>query len=211
MMNRLVPLALFCLVLGTMDGVAQDDRPWWKALFNGQSSPVESAQVNPKSTPSLDSAGAVEKGIEMADEAEKGGLTSAVQPKQEGILGSVQWRISDEVAALDSAFVDPVAIRIPGFRVQVFMGRLDSARSLRHHLMQNEHLDHPVYVTPYPPLFGVTLGNFTSPLAAYRAREGLLQGFPLSLVVPLNLPLNAVYPESCGDIQDPQLHDTHRD
>ena len=99
-----------------------------------------------------------------------------------------------QLMALDSVQVDPEAIRIPGYRVQIFMGRLDSARSLRRHLQEEVLTQEPVYVTPYPPLFGVTLGNFTSSLAAHRARQSLIGAFPQSLVVPIKLPLNTLYP-----------------
>jgi len=48
-------------------------------------------------------------------------------------------------------------------------------------------------------LFGVTIGNFTSSLAAYRARQSLIVAFPQSLVVPIKLPLNTLYPRSNVD------------
>jgi hypothetical protein len=116
-----------------------------------------------------------------------------------GIQGTVQWDISEELMALDSVQMDPEAIRIPGYRVQIFMGRLDSARSLRRHLQEEMLTQEPVYVTSYPPLFGLTIGNFTSSLAAYRARQSLIVAFPQSLVVPIKLPLNTLYPRSNVD------------
>ena len=36
MMARLFFLATLFLVLGPLDGAAQDDRPWWKQLINAQ-------------------------------------------------------------------------------------------------------------------------------------------------------------------------------
>ena len=83
-------------------------------------------------------------------------------------------------------------IRIPGFRVQLFMGKLDSARQLKRSL-ELKALDQPIYVTPYPPLFGVTVGNFTTSLAAHRVREAWRPRFPNALQ-PLDLPLDAVFP-----------------
>lgn len=203
-------LLCLCWVLGTLVGAAQDDRPWWKSLFKGQAVQQEVPSVEPEPVPVFDS---VEPNAVEGDESRDGKEepVEVVFLEQEGIFGSAQWSITDEVAALDSAQVDPKAIRIPGYRVQLFMGRLDSARSLRRHLLQSERLQHAVYVTPYPPLFGVTTGNFTSPLAAHRVREGLLHDFPQSLVVPLSLPLDAIYPESPEGAQGPQLQNTHRD
>lgn len=211
-MIRHASLLCFCWVLGTLVGAAQDDRPWWKSLFKGQTvqQEVPSVEAVPVSVPVLDS---VEPNAVEGDERREGEEESleVLFFEQGGICGSAQWSITDEVAALDSAEVDPKAIRIPGYRVQLFMGRLDSARSLRRHLLQSERIEHAVYVTPYPPLFGVTMGNFTGPLAAHRVREGLLHDFPQSLVVPLSLPLDAIYPESPKGVQGPQLQDTHRD
>lgn len=203
-------LLCFCWVLGTLIGAAQDDRPWWKSLFKGQSVQQEVPSVEPELVPVLDS---VEPTAVQGDESKVGEKepVEVVFLEQGGIYGSAQWSITDEVAALDSAEVDPKTIRIPGFRVQLFMGRLDSARNLRRHLLQSERLQHAVYVTPYPPLFGVTTGDFTSPLAAHRVKEGLLRDFPQSLVVPLSLPLDAAYPKSPEGVQGPQLQDTHRD
>ena len=203
-------LLCFCWVLGTLVGTAQDDRPWWKSLFKGQAVEKEVPSVESEPVPVFDS---VEPNAVEGEESREGEeeFAEVVILEQGGICGSAQWSITDEVSALDSAEVDPKAIRIPGYRVQLFMGRLDSARSLRRHLLHSERLQHAVYVTPYPPLFGVTMGNFTSPLAAHRVREGLLHDFPQSLVVPLSLPLDAIYPESPEGVQGPQLQDTHRD
>ena len=77
------------------------------------------------------------------------------------VRGTVNWHIPEDIAALDSAKASPEEIRIPGYRVQLFMGRLDSARALRQTLLEEEEWAWPTYVTPYPPLFAVTLGNFT--------------------------------------------------
>ena len=52
------------------------------------------------------------------------------------------------------------------------MGRLDSARSLRQHISTELELDLDVHLTPYPPIFGVQVGDFRTALAAHRAKKG---------------------------------------
>lgn len=204
MMARLFFLATLFLVLGPLDGAAQDDRPWWKQLINAHPRPEKPVEVVPEAgamdSPNADAEPANDEGGDdgAADsEVEISGLPKAQE--RGGIQGTVQWDISEQLMALDSVQVDPEAIRIPGYRVQIFMGRLDSARSLRRHLQKEVLTQEPVYVTPYPPLFGVTLGNFTSSLAAHRARQSLIGVFPQSLVVPIKLPLNTLYPRSNVD------------
>ena len=124
--------------------------------------------------------------------------------------GSVSWSIPEPILALDSAKAGPDEIRIPGFRVQLFMGRLDSARALRQALLEEEWA-WPTYVTPYPPLFAVTLGNFTEKLPAMRLLDDLKRRFPTGLVVPLSLPLDALYPVGTEDARGPEIAGPHRD
>ena len=68
-----------------------------------------------------------------------------------------------------------------------------------------------LYVTTYPPLFGVTVGNYTTSLAAHRVREAWRPRFPNALVVPLDLPLDAVFPPGNSPAHGPHLPPTHRD
>ena len=208
---------LLLLALGMSQGMgAQDDRPWWRNLFQQENAPADDR----KSTPET---GVMEE-VEAAPEAEPLPVDPADSSAPEwgedpadtalpvgGVQGTVSWHIPEDIAALDSAKARPEEIRIPGYRVQLFMGRLDSARSLRQSLLEEEGWDLPVYVTPYPPLFGVTLGNFTERLPAHRAKEGLRRRFPTCLVVPLDLPLDAVYPVASDGVQDPQNGASHRD
>lgn len=204
MMARLFVIATLFLVLGPLDGAAQDNRPWWKQLINGHPRLEKPVEVIPEAgaagSPNADAESANDEGGDDGaanSEVEILGLPKAQE--RGGIQGTVQWDISEQLMALDSVQVDPEAIRIPGYRVQIFMGRLDSARSLRRHLQEEVLTQESVYVTPYPPLFGVTLGNFTSSLAAHRARQSLIGAFPQSLVVPIKLPLNTLYPRSNVD------------
>lgn len=208
---------LLLLALGMSQGMgAQDDRPWWRNLFQQEDVPADDRQSTPET-------GVMEE-VEATPEAEPLPVNPADSSAPEwgedpaetalpvgGVQGTVSWHIPEDIAALDSAKASPEEIRIPGYRVQLFMGRLDSARALRQSLLEEEGWDVPVYVTPYPPLFGVTLGNFTERLSAHRAKEGLRRRFPTCLVVPLDLPLDAVYPVASDGAQDPQNGASHRD
>jgi len=129
----------------------------------------------------------------------EGAFVDAIGGSSQGIRGDVHWHVPAAILALDSGRLEPDAIHIPGYRVQLFMGRLENARSLKRSL-ELDGVDQPVHVTPYPPLFGVTVGNFTSSLAAHRVREAWRQRFPDALVVHLDLPLEVVFPE--GEIPD---------
>ena len=72
-------------------------------------------------------------------DAEKGGEDAEDSVASTAIpAGSVSWSIPAKILALDSAKAGPDEIRIPGFRVQLFMGRLDSARALRQTLLEEE-------------------------------------------------------------------------
>lgn len=211
-------LLLLVLVTSGWNSVAgQDDRPWWKQLFRpGQETavPAEEEVQDPLADPK-----GVEPGVSPSDEGIPAALDTALGevevreafPFRQGKRGTVHWTIPESILALDSAQVDSASIRIPGFRVQLFMGRLDSARSLRQALMEDETLTEPVYVTPYPPLFAVTLGNFTSALAAHRVKEVIRPRFPHGLVVPLELPLDALFPVVHSEPQAPVLRGPDRD
>ena len=119
-------------------------------------------------------------------------------PRSDFPAGTVSWVIPDAIAGLDSLVVEPEEVRIPGFRVQLFMGRLDSARALRRALEEDPLPGMAVHLSPYPPLFGVQVGDFRTPLAAHRAKGMLIRRFPDALVVPAELLPEAAFPVS-GD------------
>lgn len=200
---------LLLLALGISQGIgAQDDRPWWRNLFQQEHAPGEDRESAPETVPMEEGADTPEGQalpLESSDSSapEWGEVPVKTALPVGGIRGTVNWHIPEDIAALDSAKASPEEIRIPGYRVQLFMGRLDSARALRQSLIEEEGWEVPVYVTPYPPLFGVTLGNFTERLPAHRAKERLRRRFPSCLVVPLDLPLEAVYPAALDEVQDP--------
>ena len=195
--------------------LAQGGESWWKQLFKSKQE-VPKSEVLPVSD-GLELLDSVSKGAEFeslhlnADAVENGGLDLEHNvDRAAGIAGNVIWHIPDAISALDSGRVEPSAIRIPGYRVQLFMGKLDAARSLKRSL---EAADSTlsIHLTPYPPLFGVTLGNFTKALSAYRVRADWRERFPNALVVPLNLPLEALYPEALAAPYGPQMTPTNRD
>lgn len=194
---------------------AQNDGGWWRQLFKPkQESPstpsdVDAGQDMPaegdaNSAPSKGGADRVEDGASAPLEVD-----SAAEVEL-GIAGSVAWDVSAEILRLDSGRPAPEDIRIPGYRVQIFMGRLDSARSLKRSLEEEGALE-PIHVTPYPPLFGVTVGNVTTSLAAHRIREAWRPRFPNALVVPLELPLDSVFPAAGTPVHGRDLPPTHRD
>ena len=209
-------LTLVLLLSGWNPAMGQDERPWWQQLFRpGQEAAAPAAEIPseaeaPQLDPEQDVAPLDEGGFPSMMDSVVGDVHEAV-PLSQGKAGSVRWTIPDAILALDSAEVDPASIRIPGFRVQLFMGRLDSARNLRSALMEDETIGAPVYVTPYPPLFAVTLGNFTSALAAHRVKEAIRPRFPTGLVVPLELPLDALFPMPQDEAQAPDLRGPDRD
>jgi hypothetical protein len=194
---------------------AQNDGGWWRQLFK----PKQETTPNPVSAPSPDLAPAepqenrtepVGIGLEDRGTANTSGEPDTADDVSMGIAGSVEWNVSAEILRLDSGRPAPEDIRIPGYRVQIFMGRLDSARSLKRSLEEEGALE-PVHVTPYPPLFGVTVGNVTTSLAAHRIREAWRPRFPNALVVPLELPLDSVFPAAGTPVHGRDLPPTHRD
>ena len=214
MMQQQLTLVLGLLVLPSLS-LAQGGESWWKQLFKSRQE-APKTEILPESD-GMNLVAPVSQGAEFEplhlDTAalDNGGLALDSNVDQEaGIAGNVIWHIPDAISALDSGRVEPNAIRIPGYRVQLFMGKLDTARSLKRSL---EAADSTlsVHLTPYPPLFGVTLGNFTKALSAYRVREAWRGRFPNALVVPLSLPLEALYPEAGAAPYGPQMTPTNRD
>jgi len=212
---RLAVSLFLGLTLWSSSCRAQEGGGWWRQLFKTGTVSGEPAAPVEMDVPSA------EWGKEAADErvstqerpgkvGSEGALMDSTIAYPLGIPGSVTWDVPAEILALDSGRPEAKDIRIPGFRVQVFMGKLDSARQLKRSL-ELEKADHPIYVTPYPPLFGVTVGNFTTSLAAHRVREAWRPRFPNALVVPLGLPLDAVFPPGNSPAHGPHLPPTHRD
>lgn len=175
---------------------AQDDAPWWRSLFQQ----TESAEVEPEedTAPGLPE-GALPAAHETAsDEADVLGVDVPDMP-----LGAVHWSVPEAIRDLDTLETKPEEVRIPGFRVQLFMGRLDSARSLRNHIQDHLKLPYSVHLTRYPPVFGLQVGDFRTTLAAHRAKKSLQGRFPDALVVPAELTPENAYPVAGDCIRTP--------
>lgn len=214
-MTRALFLAIGLVLLPALCP-AQDDGGWWRQLFKPKQE-TASAPSDSDSMEDVQPAREIEGDAPSKDalqDPEEAALTSTeVDTAAEapgGIRGRVLWDIPLEILALDSGRLDAKDIRIPGYRVQIFMGRLDSARSLKRSL-EEEGSDEPIHVTPYPPLFGLTVGNVTTSLAAHRIREAWRPRFPNALVVPLDLPLDSVFPTAGTSVHGLDMSPTHRD
>jgi hypothetical protein len=193
-------LLLFGWIVLPFGMSAQDDAPWWRQLF-GQSEveKVEEQDAN-------EAAGSTEG--QMNDGGEGVTMEEKVEAELEAVEvsvpeGTVSWSIPESIAALDSLAPEVENVVIPGFRIQLFMGRLDSARALRHHLLENDRMNHAVHLSPYPPLFGVQVGDFRTALSAHRAMGELRRLYPAALVVPAELSLGDAFPPSSHCIMTP--------
>lgn len=196
MMQRQLILVLGLLVLPVLCR-AQGGGSWWKQLFKPRQ---EAPNTGASSVPDeVGSAAPVSQEVEVdlfhLDPEDGVVVSDHAVDHAEGIQGDVIWRVPEAISALDSGRVALDEIRIPGYRVQLFMGKLDSARRLKRTLEEADSTL-SVHLTPYPPLFGVTLGNYARALTAHRVREAWRRKFPNALVVPLGLPLDALFPEA---------------
>lgn len=197
---RSISGAVLAMMLFTGNAVAQDDVPWWRGLF-GQSGEQESLTPDPvegdhEAEPSAEGAEPGENAI--PDEENPEAFIA-----QEIPLGSVHWNVPLAILELDTLKRKSGDVRIPGFRIQLFMGRLDSARSLRNQLMEDQVLPFELHLAPYPPLFGLQVGDFRSSLSAYRARRSLLGRFPDALVVPAQLTPEEAFPSPSNCVRTP--------
>ena len=182
---------------------AQDNVSWWRQMF-GEGKAAKEAVAEPETEPAQEF---------PADDAPR----EAPEPVVDEVVpvqpvgasfrdipwGSVAWDVPSEIEALDSLHAPLEDIRIPGFRVQIFMGRLDSARALRQHISTELELDFDVHLTPYPPIFGVQMGDFRTALAAHRAKKVLKRSFPNALVVPAELTIERAFPVAVDCIRTP--------
>jgi hypothetical protein len=183
---------------------AQDDVPWWRQMF-GDGKATKEVVVEPIAEPIKEGQGMPDS-IEDAEEVPVLDVPLG-QPVETTLSslpwGSVDWDVPDRISALDSLHLPAEEVRIPGFRVQLFMGRLDTARSLRQHIVTELELDFEVHLTPYPPIFGVQVGDFRTALAAHRAKRALKPRFPNALVVPAELTVESAFPVAGDCIRTP--------
>lgn len=204
---RGVLMLFWCGVLHVQVLQAQDDVPWWRQLFGTsevgpESTGAPDAEVSP-TLPQPDAMDVEQEGM-MEGSASEESLRSDVNlwVPPEG-SGSLFLNVPEAIEALDSLRPEPEDVRIPGFRIQLFMGKLDSARSLRNHLLTEGDLDCEVHLAPYPPAFGVQVGDFRTFLSAHRVKRSLMGRFPDALVVPAELTVEEAFPSSADCIRTP--------
>ena len=193
--------AMAALALALVSPVsAQDDGPWWKSIFSKSKS--KSSQAVESSPAASDMDRPAEAGLPGGQEgattdASVDGYSQAEAPPVDWgghsftAHGTSNLHLSEEAEPL--TFRDTTVVETtPGFRVQLHLGRLDTARSLRTALEADTAFRWPVYVSSMPPLFSVTAGEFLSPLVAHREMLALKLRFPNALVIPVDLPLTVL-------------------
>ena len=176
---------------------AQDNVSWWRQMF-GEGKAAKETAVEPEISVLQDSTLEAQP-VEVEKQADEPLEITPVDIA----WGSVDWNVPREIEALDSLHTPLEDLRIPGFRVQLFMGRLDSARSLRQHISTQLNLEFEVHLTPYPPIFGVQVGDFRTALEAHRAKRALKSRFPSALVVPAELTVERAFPVAGECIRTP--------
>lgn len=197
----MLPCLLALFLLDPCASHAQDDAPWWRQLFKPSVSTSGGSAESPALEETMEVKGAEGASPDSVAQAAPTDMNVSVPLEDARVdlpAGTVAWGIPDAIVGLDSLVVEAEEVRIPGFRVQLFMGRLDSARALRRALEEDPLPGMAVHLSPYPPLFGVQVGDFRTPLAAHRAKGLLIRRFPDALVVPAELLPEAAFPVS-GD------------
>jgi hypothetical protein len=196
-------LALATLALALTGPLsAQDDLPWWKAIFSksnstGNADSTPTAEPNVSTGPASpdrpsDIEGSLSDG--QARNAAQVFDPFAAQPEVDwgghGFTsnGTSSLQLSEAAVPL-TARDTTVHETTPGFRVQIHLGRLDTARALRANLEADSTFCWLVDVSSMPPLFAVSAGQFLSPLQDHRVMRALRTRFPNALVVPADLPL----------------------
>lgn len=208
MQIRLAWALALCGVLSVGSVSAQGDAPWWRQLFGpGKDTAQPAVAVDPAGVPEAIDSPSASPAEELLEEDPKAGIADAEGPMLSGWeamdVGSVAWNIPVSIQEMDTLKQAEGDIRIPGFRVQLFMGKLDTARALRQHLSEELELDMEIHLTPYPPIFGVQVGDFRTSLAAHRVMQGLKRRFPNALVVPAALEPERAFPVAEGCIWAP--------
>lgn len=77
---------------------------------------------------------------------------------------------------------------IPGFRIQVFFGSLDQAKSARANFIRN-HSDIACNIQQITPSFSVRAGNFRNQQEAYKVLLALKPEYPGAIIVSDNIDL----------------------
>ena len=157
-------LAFGLVAQGQSDSTNTSDM-WWKGLFR--------APISQETNPMLADSSAGTSSMLM--DTHKVNLTR--------LPAQIVWGIPAEIASLDSAAkADPKPLQ--GFRIQIYFGELQEARSTRAAFRRN-HPDIPVQLLPIAPNYAVTVGNYRDLWSARKALQDQEVGsWPNALVIP---------------------------
>lgn len=175
---------------------SQESTPWWKSLFGGKNPstaipPSESSRTNETiDAPFLNLQENGDATItpvhnEIEEPQEREGLTPAFDPRLPGTL-TVQH--DPRIATLDSAW-KTLQHPVEGYRVQLHLGTLQSARVIRSQIRKQTDL--PVYLSSLPPSYRVTLGDFHDRWSAEQERKKWMSKLPLTLVIPMEIAVSS--------------------
>ena len=191
---RVFKINLLLLVLLGFSSLAssQESTPWWKSLFGGknQSNPTQTSESS-RTNETIDApflnlqenedATITPVRSEIEEPQENEDLTSAYELR---LPGTFKVQYDPRIATLDSAWK---ALRHPveGYRVQLHLGTLQSARLIRSQIRKQTDL--PVYLSSLPPSYRVTLGDFHDRWSAEQERKKWMSKLPLTLVIPMEI------------------------
>ncbi|MFT5979755.1 MAG: hypothetical protein ACI898_000518 [Flavobacteriales bacterium] len=173
-------LTFVLLVACSQSALSQDDSPWWRKLFKKETVD-ELENENPDyTTPETE----IPAETEIVHE-EKDADSIPSSPASLNRPGAISLDTPYELSKLDSAYrMNPPAL--VGFRVQIFFGDLEMARTIRTAFI-NSSKAYPCYLEQNPPSFAVQVGDFRTQLEAHKALMEIKTHHPRALVVPTEI------------------------
>jgi hypothetical protein len=187
-MQRILPFCLFLIiVIQSVDVSAQDEKtPWWKNLFK-----KETVDEMDKNKPERDStfteiSNPIEEVKPIADSVLVVAEKALISSDKPGIVRVYQ---DNRIAAIDSLYIQAPP-SIMGYRIKVYFGDLNTARSERAKYISSTQGE-ACYLRPYPPNFAVLVGDYRTSIAAHRRMAEIKSMYPSAVVVPdeIQLPL----------------------
>lgn len=146
------------------------DQTWWEKMFRKDK--VEEMKGGNEEEPVR-----VEIPVDTVKNAPVLDVPKSTFP-QEGII---VVHTPSKLSRLDSLHrAEPP--KLSGYRVQIYFGDLNDARSRRSAFL-NTHKDLPCYMVQNPPNFAVQVGDFRDQLEAYRHLQLLKASYPGAIVV----------------------------
>lgn len=168
---------LAALLTGSTASFGQEDN-WWRKLFRKDT--VEE-QVKMTEPGAQDQPPAIRDSVKEERVDDLSGLPTAAS----GLPGRVMVSAPDGLAALDSAYrASPPLMK--GYRIQVYFGDLQAARSARMVFMADIE-EMPCYLVQNPPNFAVQVGDYRTQLDAFRELQQLKALYPAATVVPSSI------------------------